>query len=374
LIGASLLIQTFVRLLNVNTGFRADGLLTMDVTLPRTTYPPPKQAEFFERLVARLAAVPGIQSAAATSSVPLAGIENLRQVTIEGRPQPRPGQEIIADFRVVTPDYFRTMGILHISGDPLPRELRSDSPPVLLINTMMADTCFPGENPIGRRIKLTTFEQDAPWFTIIGVVGDTRHTALDSAFRPQVYLHHTMEPSSQMIVVLRSKDDPSAYAAVARAAVHELDPDQPVGRIRPMTAVISDAVSRQRFTMFLAGVFATIALILSLGGLYAVVSYSVAERTHELGVRFALGASPGKLLRLVLADGMKLVAVGVALGLGGAVLLGRFLEAQLFGITAYDPSTFIFVPLLLISAALAGCLIPARRATRIDPMTALRAE
>jgi putative ABC transport system permease protein len=306
--------------------------------------------------------------------VPLAGIENLRQVTIEGRPQPRPGQEIIADFRVVTPDYFRTMGILHISGDPLPRELRSDSPAVLLINTMMADTCFPGENPIGRRIKLTTFEQDAPWFTIIGVVGDTRHTALDSAFRPQVYLHHTMEPSSQMIVVLRSKDDPSAYAAVARAAVHELDSDQPVGRIRPMTAVISDAVSRQRFTMFLAGIFATIALILSLGGLYAVVSYSVAERTHELGVRFALGASPGKLLRLVLADGMKLVALGVALGLGGAVLLGRFLEAQLFGITAYDPSTFIFVPLLLISAALAGCLIPARRATRIDPMTALRAE
>ncbi len=374
LIGASLLIQAFVRLLNVNTGFRADGLLTMDVTLPRTTYPPEKQAEFFERLVARLAAVPGVEGAAATSSVPLAGIENLRQVTIEGQPQPRPGQEIIADFRVVTPGYFRTMGIMHISGDPLPRELRPDSPPVLLINTMMADAYFPGENPVGRRLKLTTFDQKAPWFTILGVVGDTRHTALESAFRPQVYLHHTMEPSVQMIVVLRTKDDPSAYATVARAAVHELDPDQPVGRIRPMTAVISDAVSRQRFTMFLAGIFATIALILSLGGLYAVVSYSVAERTHELGVRFALGASPGTLLRLVLADGMKLVGLGVAVGLGGAVLLGRFLEAQLFGITAYDPGTFIFVPLLLISAALAGCLIPARRATRIDPMTALRVE
>jgi putative ABC transport system permease protein len=374
LIGASLLIQTFVRLLNVNTGFRADGLLTMDVTLPRTTYPPQKQAEFFDRLVARLAAVPGVEAAAATSSVPLAGIENLRQVTIEGRPRPNPGQEIIADFRVVTPDYFRAMGILHIAGDPLPRELRPDGMPVLLINTMMADTYFPGENPVGRHIKLTTFDQNAPWFTIIGVVGDTRHTALESAFRPQVYLHHTMEPSSQMIVVLRTKDDPAAYAAVARAAVHELDPDQPVWRIRPMTAVVSDAVSRQRFTMFLAGIFATIALILSLGGLYAVVSYSVAERTHELGVRFALGASPGTLLRLVLVDGMKLVGLGVALGLGGAVLLGRFLEAQLFGITAYDPGTFIFVPLLLISAALAGCLIPARRATRIDPMTALRVE
>ncbi|HEY7501608.1 MAG TPA: ABC transporter permease [Vicinamibacterales bacterium] len=374
LIGASLLIQTFVRLLNVDTGFRAEGLLTMEVALPRTAYPANRPAEFFDRLVARLGAVPGLQAVAAASSVPLAGSENLRQVTIEGRPRPDPGKEIIADFRVVTPDYFLAMGIPHLTGDPLPREPGPESPRVLLINSMMADTCFPGENPIGRRLKLTNFDQDAPWFTVVGVVGDTRHTALDSGLRPQVYVHHHVEPASQMVVVLRAHDDPSGYASVARAAVHELDPNQPAGRIRPMRAVISDAVARQRFTMFLAGTFAGLALVLSLVGLYAVVSYSVAERTHELGVRFALGATPARLLSLVLVDGLKLVGLGVALGLAGALLTARFLETQLFGVTAHDPGTFMAVSVLLFCAAIAGCLIPARRATRVNPMTALRSE
>ena len=300
LIGASLLIQTFLRLLHVDTGFRADGLLTMEVTLPRTVYAGNRPADFFERLVARLAAVPGVEAAAATSSVPLAGTENLRQITIDGRPRPQPGQEIIADFRIVTSDYFRTMGIPQLSGDPLPRQPRLDSAPTLIINALMADAYFPGENPAGRRIKLTSFDQDAPWFTIAGVVGDTRHTALDSAMRPQVYVHQNLEASSQMVVLLRTRDDPSGFGSVARAAVHELDSNQPVGRIRAMTAVVADAVARQRFTMFLAGIFAAIALILSLSGLYAVVSYSVAERAHELGVRFALGATPANLLRLVL--------------------------------------------------------------------------
>jgi putative ABC transport system permease protein len=345
----------------------------MEVTLPRTTYPDRQPVDFFERLVARLSEVPGVESVAATSSVPLAGTENLRQVTIEGKPKPQPGQEIIADFRVVTSDYFRTMGIPHLAGDPLPRAPQPNQQ-TLVINSMMADTCFAGQNPIGRRIKLTSFEQSGPWYTIIGIVGDTRHTALDSALRPQVYVHHNLEPAGQMVVVLRTRDDPSGYAPVARAAVHELDVNQPAGRIRTMEAVVSDAVARQRFTMFLAGTFAALALILSLVGLYGVVSYSVVERTHELGVRFALGASPTGLLQLVLADGIRLVSVGVALGLAGAFALARFLETQLFGVTAHDPGTFIAVPVLLFCAAIAGCLIPARRATRIDPMVALRSE
>jgi len=374
LILASLLIQTFVRLLNVNTGFRTDGVLTMEVALPRTVYSGQRPAEFFERLVTRLSAVPGVDAVAATSSVPLAGTENLRQVTVEGRPRPEPGKEIIADFRVVTPRYFRTMGIPHVSGDELPLQPGPESPPVLVINSMMADTVFSGENPLGRRLKLTSYDQTAPWYTVAGVVGDTRHTALDSAVRPQVYVHQSIEPSLQMIVVLRTRDDPAGYAPVARAAVHELDANQPAGRIRTMRAVVSDAVARQRFTMFLAGVFAALALVLSLVGLYAVVSYSVAERTHEIGLRCALGATPRSLLGLVLSDGLKLVGVGVALGLTAAFVLARFLETQLFGVTAHDPGTFIAVPLLLFSAAVVGCLIPARRATRIDPMTALRTQ
>jgi len=374
LILASLLIQTFVRLLNVNTGFRSDGVLTMEVALPRTVYPGPRPAEFFDRLVARLSAVPGVDSVAATSSVPLAGTENLRQVTVDGRPRPDPGKEIIADFRVVTPGYFVTMGIPHVAGDELPRQPGPAAPRVLLINSMMADTVFAGESAVGRRLKLTSYDQDSPWYTVAGVVGDTRHTGLESAVRPQVYVHHTVEPSSQMVVVLRTREDPSGFASVARAAVHELDANQPAGRIRTMSAVVSDAVARQRFTMFLAGVFAALALVLSLVGLYAVISHSVAERTQELGLRFALGATPGSLLGLVLSDGLKLVAAGVALGLAVAFALARFLETQLFGVTAHDPGTFIAVPLLLICAAIAGCLIPARRATRVDPMTALRTQ
>jgi putative ABC transport system permease protein len=374
LIGASLLIQAFIRLLQVNTGFRADGVLTMEVALPRSVYSGRRPAEFFDRLVERLGVVPGIEAAAAASNIPLAGGENLRQVTLEGRPRPEPGKEIIADYRIVTPGYFLAMGIPHVGGETLPQQLNETSPPVLLINSMMADSYFPGENPIGRRMKLTAFDQAAPWFTVIGVVGDTKHTALDSPFRPQVYVHHHSEPSGQMVVVLRARDDPEGYASVARAAVHELDVNQPTGRIRTMGTVVYDAVSRQRFTMWLAGMFAGLALVLSLVGLYAVVSYSVAERTQELGVRFALGATPSRLQALVLLDGLKLVGLGVALGLLGALAVSRFLQTQLFGITAHDPRTFITVAILLFCAAIAGCLVPARRVTRIDPMTALRAE
>ncbi len=372
LILASLLIQTFVRLLNVDTGFQARGVLTMEVSLPRSVYSERKPADFFERLVARLSAVPGVDTVAATSSVPLAGVENLRQVTIEGRPRPEPGKEVVADFRAVTSDYFKAMAIPHLNGEPLPVRPGPESPRVLVINSMMAETVFAGENAIGRRLKLTAFDQNSPWFTVVGVVGDTRHTALDSVVRPQVYVHHNVEPSLQMVLVMRTRDDPSGYASVARAAVHELDPNQPAGRIRTMTDVVSDAVSRQRFTMVLAGLFASLALVLSLVGLFAVVSSSVAERTHELGLRFALGATPQTLLGLVLSDGLKLVGIGVVLGLAGAFVLARFLETQLFGVTAHDPVTFAAVPVLLIGAAIAGCLIPARRATRIDPMTALR--
>ena len=192
--------------------------------------------------------------------------------------------------------------------------------------------------------------------------------------RPQVYVHQILEPTLQMVVVLRTTDDPTGYAPVARAAVHELDANQPAGRIRTMKAVMSDAVARQRFTMVLAGTFAAISLVLSLVGLYAVVSYSVAERTQELGVRFALGATPRGCWRSCCPRGSRWWASASLIGLAVAFVLSRFLETQLFGVTAHDPGTFIGVPLLLFGAAIAGCLIPARRATRVDPMTALRSE
>jgi putative ABC transport system permease protein len=374
LVGAVLLVQTFVRLLHVDPGFRSERVLTAEIALPRMSYSGSRAPQFFDALAVRLARVPGIEGVAVTSSLPLAGTENLRQVTIEGRPRPQAGQEIISDYRIVTPEYFRIMGIPHVQGDLLLPGRTAGSPPVLLINKTMAETWFREENPIGRRIKLTSYEQAAPWFTIAGIVGDTRHTKLDSDLRPQVYVDHQLEPNLQMTVVLRTVSDPAGFAAVVRAAVHELDSKQPVGRIRTMTAVVTDSVSDRRFTMFLAGTFALLALVLSLVGLYAVVSHSVAERTQEMGVRLALGATPAMLLRLVLGEALRLVALGAAIGLAAALVLTRLIERLLFGVAAHDLATFVAVPLLLLTASLLGCILPARRAMRVEPIVALRAE
>jgi len=373
LVGAVLLIQTFVRLLSVDTGFRTDGLLTMEVALPRTLYDGARSIEFFQRLTERLSVVPGVESVGVTSALPLTGPENLRQITIEGQPPPVPGQDIVADYRVVSSDYFRTMGIPQVSGDRLIGPADS-SAPVLLINSTMATSFWPNQTAIGRRLKLTAYNQDSPWFTVIGVVGDTKHTALDSALRPQVYVHHRTDPATQMVVVMRTTGEPTGFAAVARAAVQEIDPNQAIGKLRTMKAVVDESVSSRRFTMFLAGTFAALALALSLVGLYAVVSFSVAERTREMGVRLALGASPRNLLTLVMTEGLSLAAAGVALGLAAAFGMTRFMQTLLYGVAAHDATTFALVPLVLFAAATAGCIVPARRAMRVDPMVTLRSE
>jgi putative ABC transport system permease protein len=373
LVGAVLLIQTFVRLLSVDAGFRTDGLLTMEVALPRNVYDGQHTVDFFRRLTDRLSAVPGVQTVAVTSALPLTGAENIRQITIDGQPPPDPGQEIVADYRVVSPEYFRTMGIPQVSGEQL-AESADPSAPVLLINSTMATSFWPNQSAIGKRLKLTAYNQNSPWFTVVGVVGDTRHTALDSALRPQVYVQHTTDPLAQMVVVMRTTGDPLGFAAVARAAVQELDRNQPIGKLRTMKAVVDESVSSRRFTMFLAGTFAGLALALSLVGLYAVVSFSVAERTREMGVRLALGASPRNLLTLVMAEGLTLAAAGVVLGLVAAFGMTSFMRALLFGVAAHDATTFVLVPLLLFAAAAVGCIVPARRAMRVDPMVTLRAE
>jgi len=374
LVGAVLLLQTFVRLLNVDAGFRPAGVLTVEVSLPRTAYPPPAAADFYDRVLARLRGVPGIQHVAITSGVPLSGAENLRQVTIEGRPRPDPGQEVIADYRVVTAEYFAVMGIPQLAGQSLPPTVIGNPAPAVLVNATMAASTWPGQEAVGRRVKLTGYEQDGAWHTVVGVVGDTRQTGLDSGLRPQVYVEQRDDPGQQMIVVIKAAGDPLGYAPVARAAVLEADRNQPVGRIRQMTEVVAESVASRRFTMALAGAFAMLAFGLSLVGLYAVVSHSVAERTPEMGVRLALGASPGSLLRLVLSEGLALTAVGIVLGVVAALIGTRFMAALLYGVTPSDALTLVVVSLLLIAAAAAGCLVPARRAMRVDPVSVLRAE
>lgn len=372
LISAALLIQTFVRLLSVETGFRAKGVLAMELVLPRAAYPDPRAVDFFARLLERLASLPGVLRAGATSSLPLAGRETLQPVTVEGRPRPQPGFEGLADYRVVTSGYFEALGIDTVQGQ-IPTEPPSPVP-LVVINETMARTYWPGEPPIGRRLKLTNYDRDGPWFTVAAVVRDTRHASLHSAVRPQVYVHYRRDPWHQMWVVLRASGDPAALAASARSAVLAIDANQPVTRMLTMPDIVSASVAERRFSMTLVGIFAALALALSVIGLYGVVSYSVTERIHEMGVRLALGAQPSNLLAMVLGEGFRLVIAGLALGIAAALAVTRFLDTLLFGVHARDATTFAGVVLVLAIAAMLGCLIPALRAMRVDPIVALRGE
>ena len=371
LIGSVLLVQTFVRLIHVDTGFRTDRILTMEIALPKTAYTPARASTFFLSLIDRLAALPGVEAAGLTSGVPLSGLENLLPVTAEGQPRPQPGHEVISDYRVITAGYFEALGIPVLEGDSIQP---SPGAPRVWINQTMARALWPGRPAVGRRLKLTGYDRDGAWHTVAGVVGDTRYTGLDRALRPQVYVHFGQDPKEQMAVVLRSYGDPTLLVASARQAVQTLDPDQPIARVRTMQQIVTTSVANRRFQMVLIGIFAALAVALAVVGLYAVVSYSVAERIHEMGLRLALGARPANLVRLVLSEGLRLVVLGIAIGVGAALLLTRFLEALLFGVDARDTITFVVAPAILLAAALLGCLAPARRAMRVDPAVALRAE
>ncbi len=372
LISAALLVQTFVRLLNVDTGFRARGVLTMELVLPRAAYTELSAQGFYARLTERLAALPGVVGVGATSSLPLAGRETLRPVTIEGRTRPKPGLEIVADYRVVTPGYFEALGIDRLAGQGFTPGVTAA--PSVVINESMARTHWRDESPIGRRLKLTSYDRESEWCTIAAVVRDTRHAALDSALRPQVYVDSRRDPAHQMWVILRTAGDPASLAEPARRAVLETDPNQPVTRMITMQDVVSASVSDRRFSMTLVGIFAGLALALSVVGLYAVVSYSVAERIHEMGLRLALGATPSDLLTMVLGEALRLVTAGLVLGVVVASVVTRFLDTLLYGVHARDVTTFAGVAVVLAIAAMLGCVVPARRAMRVDPMVALRAE
>jgi putative ABC transport system permease protein len=223
-------------------------------------------------------------------------------------------------------------------------------------------------------VKLGSYWQDAPWVTVGGVVGDTRNASLDTSLRPQVYVQHASDAKEQMAIVLHANGDPALLAAPARGVVQSIDPDQPVARVRTMDEIVATAIAARRFHMLLVGIFAMLAVTLAVVGLYAVVSFSVAERIHEMGLRLALGAQPANLLTLVLRDGLKLIATGAAIGIGVALVLTRFIETLLFGVHARDLTTFVIAPSLLVGAGMLGCLAPARRAMRTDPAIALRAE
>jgi len=373
LISAGLLLRSFWRLQDVNPGFRADHLLTARINLPRSRYADKSRAwGFYKRLIEETGAVPGVESIAVTSGVPLGGGNTATELRIEGKPPAPDGSKPSADWRIVSPGYFRTMGI-PLRGREFDDRDTQDSQPVTIISEEMARRYWADEDPIGKPVMLFSFG-DKP-FTIVGVAGNVRSLGLDSDPNPMVYAATaTAAMWNPMNLVIRTSTDPSSYVSGVRSALASVDPNVPVYEIRTVDELLSSSLGSRRFTMFLLVSFAGVALLLACVGLFGVMAYLVSQRTHEIGVRLALGARPGDVFRLVIGRGMALAAVGSALGLGGAWALGRFLETLLYEIKPSDPVTLASAPVLLLAVALLACYVPARRAMKVDPMVALRYE
>ena len=376
LIGAGLLINSFLRLRNVDPGFRVDNLLTMKIALSERKYEEAaRRSAFYTQLVQRVEALAGVRSAAVTTNLPLYSSGNAIVIGIEGRPAPAPGQEPIIVTRVITPEYFETMGIPLLKGRQLTEQDTSTSPKVVVISETMAHRYWPNEDAIGKRIATGEIRTPADWFQVVGVVKDIHEYKLSIDPKPQMYLSHKQANFfAPEDLVVRTDVDPGSLAATVRNAVWEIDKDQPVSNIKTMEEILADSIARQRFSMLLLAIFAAVALLLAAVGIYGVMSYSVAQRTHEIVIRMALGAQTNAVLKLAVGYGMKLVIVGIVIGLIAAFALTRVMSTLLFGVTATDPTTFILISLLLIAVAALASYIPARRATRVNPISALRYE
>jgi putative ABC transport system permease protein len=370
MIGAGLLINSFVRLQQVNPGFDEKNLLTARIDIPNPYAQPEKKKRFFDQLQQRVAALPGVEAVGLITELPLAGQTADLPFRIEGRPEPLPGQSPHADIRAVNHDYFRAMRIPLLKGRYFTEADVRDDAKVLLISEELARLYFAGEEPVGQGIFEGAFGK-AP-YEIIGVVGDIRHRGLDSGVRQTIY-----SPSLRLgytNMVIRTTNDPVSLAAAVRREVAAIDPNQPVANIKTMERWISESVAHPRFRTLLLGLFSGAALLIAMVGIYGVMSYAVSQRVHELGVRMALGARAGDVLRLVIRQGMKLAVVGVAIGLVAAAALTRLIKDLLFGVQATDPLTFATIAILLTGVALVACYLPARRATKVDPLVALRHE
>ena len=372
LIGAGLLIKSFGNLQRVDPGFNAKNLLRVDIGLPRTRYPErPQAASFFKQLVDRVAALPGVEVAGAVSTLPLSGGGTDSDFQIEGKPAPDPNRSPVAHYSKVTPDYFRAMGIRLVKGRGFTDGDNADAPKVTIISETMARRYFEGEDPLGKRLL---FAGGKDRREIVGIVSDVKFFGLNLDSRPTMYFLEQQYAERGMSLVIRTADEPMSLAAAVRSEVHALDPDLASSNVMTMEHLVSSSLAEPRFVLLLLGVFASAALALSVIGVYGVVSYSVAQRRHEIGVRMALGAQMRDVLKLVVVQGMALVAIGVALGLAGAFALSRVMDNLLFGVSATDFATYLATAALLAGVALGACFVPARRAAKVDPMIALRYE
>jgi putative ABC transport system permease protein len=373
LIGAGLLARSFWRLLHVNPGFDSENVLTMQISLPESEYKEDQQTIAFHRqLLERLQSVRGVEAAGIINNLPLGGVDINSYVWKEGDPEQKPSSS--TGFRVVSPDYFRAMNIPLLKGRMFTEQDNESSAPVGVISERAAEATWPGEDPIGKRLQSRNDNKEE-WTTIIGVVGDVRHRGLDQRASADLYLPYSQRPfrATDVTVVMRTALDPNSIIPAVRQEVQSINKNLPV-EFEPMAQVFGRSVAPRRYSMLLLGAFAALALLLSLMGIYGVLSYIVTQNTKEIGIRMALGAQPVDVLKLIVGQGMVLTLFGVGLGVLGAFALTRLMSSLLYGVTATDPFTFVVVSALLMAVAILACYVPGRRATRVDPMIALRYE
>jgi putative ABC transport system permease protein len=373
LVGAGLLVRSFWRLQRVDPGFRTDHLLTLRVTLWGSKYRQGAQAvSFYEQLQERLAALPGVVSASATSDIMLRRLATSAGFTIENRPRDPNELALELPFDRAQPNYFQTMGVQLLKGRAFTAQDSRDTPRVAIVNETFVKRYFPNDDPVGKRFTFGGGGPNARWFTIVGVVRDTKRQGLDQPVRIESWMPLAQMPAGSMDVVLRTTGDPLALGNAARETVWSLDRDLPIPTIQTVEQILSERVAQRRLNMLLLALFALVALILAAVGVYGVMNYAVTQRTHEIGVRVALGAQTRDVLRLIVGQGMKLALAGVVIGLIATLALTRLMASLLFGVSATDPITFVAIAALLFMVAIAACWIPARRASKVDPMAALR--
>jgi putative ABC transport system permease protein len=370
--GSMLLLRSFLSVTNVNPGFETSHLLTWQMNLPPHLTNNADRLAFYRTFFERMEALPGVVSVGGTTRVPLGSTSVSTSVQIEGRAVPAAELPEV-QFRRAMHDYFETMGIPLRQGRTFNADDTASAPSVAVINETMARRLFPNEDPIGRHIR-TGPNPTGAWTTIVGVIGDIRHGGLEETPQPEMYITYQQGPPVGPFIVLRTTGDPAAMAETVRAEARRIDKTLPIYDMRTMDTLRSEAVSTRRFVLLIVAVFGILALGLAAIGVYGVMSLIVSERTREVGVRLALGAQPSELLTMIVGHAAKLAAVGIAIGVAVALPLAPLLDSQLYGIESFDPATFIAVPFALLLIATLAAVVPARKAMRIDPLTALRIE
>jgi putative ABC transport system permease protein len=376
LAGAALMIRSFENLVHLDPGFRADHVLVMRTPLQMQKYDTlARRSAFYDRILEKVEHLPGVIAAGYTTWIPLTNEGGASGITIEGHPEPAPGQTPIPNVRIVSRNYAKALRMKLVEGRLIDQHDGNGTQLVAMINETMARSLWPGENPLGKRFKKGGLREDAPWITIVGIVGDVHQAGLDKPARAEMYLPYQQQeffPPDYLAV--RTSGDPTLLAESVRQQVWSVDKQQPVAEVMPLEQLVGENLAPKRMQASLLGGFAGLALLLASLGIYAVLSFAVTQRTQEIGVRVALGAHSRDVLRMVFSHGLKLFAIGVGLGLAAALMLSRTLGHLLYGVSATDPLSFVGVTLVLGAVTLLACYIPARRAMRVDPLVALRYE